>query len=362
MARSVLKILFVVHRVHPNLRGPRRALQEAGIDCHFVASSSGPSEGPPPDNLTVLSPSLLHAREAKGLVERIKPDLVVQRNFSGGFIEFWRAAQELGVQRIVYDQDPSIIPVRDFFLRPLRVMRLGRDLLLKRIRLGPIARVTPVKHWGDPRGFAFKDATYLPFPAYLSGENHTQDSTRSLRVISVAKHGQKRKRIVWLLRALEQSPYPFDLDIVGSSPAPDEAKRVDRFERLRRTLSPAEERPSLVRFHTDLDEESVYDLYRSADLFVLPSKREMFAISPLEAMAAGLPVLISSDGGAVSYVRPGGVEQIFPSNSYRAFRKSLYRLLSDRNLRGELRTKNSHLVRKEHAPEKFVATLLDFCA
>ena len=117
-------------------------------------------------------------------------------------------------------------------------------------------------------------------------------------------------------------------------------------------------RSSLVRFHNDLDEKELLDLYKECDLFVLPSKREMMSISPLEAMAAGLPVLIGSDGGAVSYVRPGGVEQIFRTNSFRSFQTSLNRLVSDSQLRAQLQIANEAHIRQNHDPKKFVSTLL----
>jgi len=46
-------------------------------------------------------------------------------------------------------------------------------------------------------------------------------------------------------------------------------------------------------------------LYASADVFVHPNPREPFGIAPLEAMASGIPVVVPSAGGVLTYAHPG---------------------------------------------------------
>ncbi len=46
-------------------------------------------------------------------------------------------------------------------------------------------------------------------------------------------------------------------------------------------------------------------LYASADVFVHPNPREPFGIAPLEAMASGVPVVVPSAGGVLTYAHPG---------------------------------------------------------
>jgi alpha-1,6-mannosyltransferase len=57
-----------------------------------------------------------------------------------------------------------------------------------------------------------------------------------------------------------------------------------------------------IRFVGHIKERSeLAKLYGGADVFVHPNAREPFGIAPLEAMASGLPVVVPSSGGVLSY-------------------------------------------------------------
>ena len=60
------------------------------------------------------------------------------------------------------------------------------------------------------------------------------------------------------------------------------------------------------------DEVEAY--YLASDLFVMPSRMDTFGLVVLEAMAAGLPVVISSNVGAADLVTHGGSGFILPKN------------------------------------------------
>ena len=62
-----------------------------------------------------------------------------------------------------------------------------------------------------------------------------------------------------------------------------------------------------VRFLPDLPRESMPELYRCADAFVLASLYEMFGIVLLEALATGLPVLCNDNAAFRAIVGPGGL-------------------------------------------------------
>lgn len=81
--------------------------------------------------------------------------------------------------------------------------------------------------------------------------------------------------------------------------------------------------------------ERLRDLYRSAKLFIYPSRYEGFGIPPLEAMACGAPVVATRTGAIPEFAGDAAV-LVAPADRDQ-LRAAIVRLLSDRALRDELR-------------------------
>jgi len=114
-----------------------------------------------------------------------------------------------------------------------------------------------------------------------------------------------RKRITLLVEAL---PTECDLILCGEGKPPPNL-------------------PANVRVYPPLAHESLAKLYQAADIFVVPSSVETFAISAYEAMACGLPVIMTEnlsyltikESGLVTFVKPDPEE----------LRKTIRELLKD---------------------------------
>lgn len=78
------------------------------------------------------------------------------------------------------------------------------------------------------------------------------------------------------------------------------------------------------------------ELHRIADVFVLPSRAECFGIATVEAMASGLPVVVSDVGGTSDIVDHGRSGYIVPAGDERALGGALQRLLDDDVVRREM--------------------------
>lgn len=78
--------------------------------------------------------------------------------------------------------------------------------------------------------------------------------------------------------------------------------------------------------------------YESADIFVLPSIEDGFGLVVLEAMLAGLPVVVSDHAGAAEAVRDGHDGYVVPAGDADALADRLARLAADPELRRRMGT------------------------
>jgi FkbM family methyltransferase len=72
----------------------------------------------------------------------------------------------------------------------------------------------------------------------------------------------------------------------------------EQIERLQRTdLNVGE----IVMINNDLDDAAMHDLYREANAMVLPTRGEGFNLPAAEAMAAGIPLIVTAHGGHLDF-------------------------------------------------------------
>ncbi len=79
------------------------------------------------------------------------------------------------------------------------------------------------------------------------------------------------------------------------------------------------------------DRQSLINLYANCDAFVHPNPHEPFGIAPLEAMAAGLPLVAPRSGGVLSYADETNA-WLAPANA-EAFAAAVYFLFTDTGIR-----------------------------
>ncbi|HEY5541579.1 MAG TPA: glycosyltransferase [Coriobacteriia bacterium] len=92
-----------------------------------------------------------------------------------------------------------------------------------------------------------------------------------------------------------------------------------------------------VRFKTVVAHEQLVDVFRSADLFVLPSRREGVGLLVcLESLSCGVPVACSTAGGLPEIVRDGENGALFEPGNPPALADVVQRLLGDPQERARL--------------------------
>ena len=84
-----------------------------------------------------------------------------------------------------------------------------------------------------------------------------------------------------------------------------------------------------VTFKGFVAREHMPAVYHEADVFVLPSQHEGMSIALLEAMASGLPVVVTDTGGTAELVAQGANGEIVPWADVPILTAALQRLLKD---------------------------------
>lgn len=82
-------------------------------------------------------------------------------------------------------------------------------------------------------------------------------------------------------------------------------------------------------FFGKVPHEDLANLFRAADVFVLPSKDEGFPLTVQEAMACGLPVITSDDPGYTTYMLDSNLIWLIKNPTAPSIRLAIRRLMSD---------------------------------
>jgi glycosyltransferase involved in cell wall biosynthesis len=116
-----------------------------------------------------------------------------------------------------------------------------------------------------------------------------------------------------------------------------------------------------VRFRGKLDRSAVLDLYLDYDALLFPYRwDEPFGGTVLEAMARGLPVIISSHGGPVDMVCDGETGLLVPVDEPTKFAEAVERLVQDPVLADRLRRAALQTIRQKYTLENVVDRTLEY--
>jgi phosphatidylinositol alpha-1,6-mannosyltransferase len=116
---------------------------------------------------------------------------------------------------------------------------------------------------------------------------------------------------------------PIRLTLVGTGDA----------ERSLRLLAADLGIADLVSFAGFVPRDSMPDVYRKADIFALPSQSEGMSVALLEAMASGLPVIVTDTGGTGELVQNGVNGFVIPWGDETSLSDSIGDLVGDAELR-----------------------------
>jgi glycosyltransferase involved in cell wall biosynthesis len=311
------RFLFFLPRFHTNAAPWVRILTSSGHQVSVVVSHVGPTESHAIATPKPVSPSSLtrlfggrHVAPIdkmpgiKQVWRRIRadaPDVVIVRGASRWLSRVAIACALLQRRKLViYDQEdvsPRALGTR---LRRAAFKAIGIPHFT--VRIGPDGAR---RNFSDAIAIPFgKQAAELPQSAAPAGE-------AAPRILMVAKYRQ-RKGHLQLLDAMSIVARSSSCSLVfcGEEASVEDGTYCDLLRRYVHQLG-LEKR---VTFRNNVPYARMADLYAEHDVFVLPSRNEPAAVSPIEAAWCGCAVLISSDSGTRGYLPPGEDYEFDPAD------------------------------------------------
>jgi glycosyltransferase involved in cell wall biosynthesis len=176
-----------------------------------------------------------------------------------------------------------------------------------------------------------------------------RDHVEDLSVLTVGRayRGKSLETVVEAVRQLRG--LPLRLTVVGAGPVLSALRATARGDKR-------------IEFVGEIPSDQVDGFYRRAQIFAFPSRYDVFGISLVEAMAAGLAPIVSNAPGAVpDLCVPGTNSVVLDSQHPSAWADALRELVEDRALRLDLGRAAARTIRArwtiEHASDAMVAGL-----
>ena len=375
-----MHFLYTAPRYHTNQHFAVKALLDAGHEVSFFALTRGQSEEYDALTPTVLgfSPTyetVLHGIERCKRLVGLTPDVESLTKKIPPVREFWNemrrrrpfvmiirdplttygrlsvlAAKILGVRLILYTQMPKHHPLK-------RKLKRWRKILTSIILWATRAEwITPVL--GAPDRYRSVDSWhYVPF--VMEPQTSPQEKSwfigDEIHILAVGKF-QLRKNHRLFLQVIHRlsKRYSIRSTIIGECGTPDQKRELEDLKQYSESLKLNDK----VEFKVNLSFSEVQEQYRRHDLFVLASRREPAAISPLEAMAHSLPVVCSDSNGTKCYIRPGENGFVFHTDDPCDLEACMDRILKNRAELVKMGNRSYELVVAEHAPKRYVDALV----
>jgi len=249
------------------------------------------------------------------ILVRERPDLVYLHMASDG--SFWRKAIASAMARAA--RVPYIVHVHgggfaDFY----RGMPAPGRMTARWVLRGARAVITLTPSWAREIGaIAGRPTVTIPNPVSVP-ELLADPAARPARIVSLARIGPSKGSLV-LIRAFGAlaAAHPGSRLVLAGDGPQEEARRVAREVGV-------EDRVDMLGWIGPAERDA---LLAAATVFALPSRVEGLPVSMLEAMAHGLPVVVTPVGGIPDAIEDGVTGRLIPADDIDALAEALGALL-----------------------------------
>ncbi len=314
-----MKFLIIAPRFHTNLYYRTLALKNAGHEIKVLVMYKGKSEFYGDFDIQLLKFAWLSrillsivglfkknylksglelrlqwpGNELKTNLRNFKPDAILLKAYQDMLaIKSLYLARRQKIKVLMFTQTTFTHIKGSQFLFKLNV------LWFKRLKV--LAYITPIEqNYIAFRKVGIQNVYYLPF-VYPNSENTIIYENKALiNILSIGKF-VKRKDHLLLVKAIERikTDYNVKLTIIG------ERADLPCYQEVKDYIS-KNSLESNVSILAHLSYTEIQKQYARHQLFVLAAYNEPAAYSPVEAMAHGLPVILSTDSGTNCYIQNG---------------------------------------------------------
>jgi glycosyltransferase involved in cell wall biosynthesis len=328
-----MKILFVVPRYHTNMTGWVKALQKEKHDVCVHAILKGSTENY--ENVTpkilesssisrfivnflgeggVNSPRLFpEIKSYYKLLKKIKPDYIIVRDITRCFsLEAAILGRLLGAKIVIYSQ--AVLYTK--YSRKRQVSFNMINWVFNAVWMTPLeGNINNAKNIP-------KKMVFVPFAiGEIDNVALRRDFKREINIFSIGKFVLRKNHLLLLqaLKEMKDEGYLFRLTIIGeNSNALHEIEYIKVLDFIKRNNL-----QNCVNIKLNVAHNLIGDEYKKNNLFVLPASNEPAAISVLEAVGFGLPVVCSSTCGTKYYIENKNNGFIFKDKSIASLKKAL---------------------------------------
>lgn len=277
-------------------------------------------------------------RRLKKLICDFGPDVVILREKSVYSMAAYLICRRKGYPCILYNQNP-------LWSEPEKT-----DLAHRMVgRMTPKLRMTPVMGVKKPGTSIKANDYFVPFvmEPRKAPEERTYFAHDAVHILCIGKY-EPRKHHLMLLQAVEQILEEDAAGAAGRKGGPalfpgngkskihvtliGEATMRFQKEQCAQIMQYVADHhmEEIVTVKTNIPRRDMEAEYLAADLYVIPSTREMASVSQLEAMSYSLPVICSDANGTACYVEDGRTGYRFRDCDRQDLTNQLRRMLSDR--------------------------------
>lgn len=342
-----MRFLYIAPRYHTNQAPIMKCLKEAGHEVCFLSHYQGRIEDYSCVQPVIVGYSkifclwekfyvnVLHKKNCRAvdmklrygipsalkirkLVKDFKPDVIIIRERSLYSMVTYMACRNLHIPSILYNQSP------------LWEKEIKNDLPHRIVKsMLPKVRMTPVFGTEDKSHVREDNTVFIPFviEPKLEPKSKNWFHNGKINILCIGKY-EKRKNIRMLLEIIDEvkNEYDINLTVVGEC----STHFHQEYKELQEQFIQEHGLQNEVKLLQNLNRTEIEEVYKTTDLFIIPSTDEPASISQLEAMAFSIPVICSNKNGTACYVKHEKTGFWFQDNQKDDLRKVIKLALKDK--------------------------------